>query len=313
MKPGVYIIGSGISGLFDPLDPEGFTDSHPAWKKDANRLSPWIKTKIRKKGESLDAWRSQSCDTNSAVLICGRCSSTMDVLHDLIDTVDLAPWDCLLAVEQEKGRGQRQRTWISPPGNLYASWYWPNLEKIEGADPGWKAMASLMAGELVATVLESFGAEVSIKWPNDLLADNRKVCGILVENRGGHLIVGIGMNLVSAPPGGKLTDAFAVEAASLKERGLDISPAELWLRLAETGPKRVCSLVQSMMPGSFVELVQSRLAWKESRVTVRKSRDEAFAAVIKGLSPDGGLVIEKNGKTEVIYTGSILPEENLLK
>ncbi|MFW5931439.1 MAG: biotin--[acetyl-CoA-carboxylase] ligase, partial [Desulfosalsimonas sp.] len=208
-----------------------------------------------------------------------------------------------------KGRGQRDRSWLSPPGNLYVSWYWPDPGKTEDAAPGWQALASLMAGLLTAEALESFGLKVRIKWPNDLLVNDRKVCGILVENRGGHLIVGIGLNLAHAPGKEGLRDPFAVPAASLKDAGFEITPLKFWSRLAETGRRRFYQLVGSVSPETFVELLHGRLAWKGEQVTIRKSPDEAYTAEILGLSPDGGLVITREKGTETIYTGSILPVE----
>lgn len=314
MEPGIYILAEGVSGLFEPLDPDGLAASHPAWAEDVRRLGPWSEVKIPFKGRSgggLAALRSGSGFAASATLICGRCSSTMDGVRALIDKAGLMPWDCLIAVEQQQGRGQTKRSWISPPGNLYVSWYWPDPDGVRGAHAGWQAMASLMAGELTASVLDSFGADVRIKWPNDLLADDRKICGILVENRAGHLIVGIGLNLAAAPGKNELTDGCAIPPASLKDAGLEITPLELWGRLAAAGKSRFYHLVDAMTPDVFVALVHKRLAWKGAGVTVRKSEQEAYPAIIRGLAPDGGLIVETNGKTKVIYTGRILPEDNI--
>lgn len=315
MEPGIYILAEGVSGLFEPLDTDGLAAAHPAWAEDVRRLGPWSEVTIPFKGRpggGIAALRSGSGSEVSTTLICGRCSSTMDGVRYLIDTAGLEPWDCLMAVEQQQGRGQTQRCWISPPGNLYVSWYWPDPGGVKGGSEGWRAMASLMAGELTGSVLESFGADIRIKWPNDLLADDRKVCGILVENRAGRLIVGIGLNLASAPDRNELTDAFAIPAASLKDAaGLEITPLEFWDRLAKTGRNRFYQLVEAITPDAFVELVHKRLAWKGSRVTVRKSEQDAYTAEILGLSADGGLIVETNNKTRVIYTGSILPEDNI--
>lgn len=314
MEPGIYILSEGVKGLFEALDADALASAHPAWAADVRRLSPWHEVKIPFKdgpGGVLAAMRSGSGPAVSATMVCGRCSSTMDGLRHMIDSAGLEPWDCLLAVEQMQGRGQTQRSWISPPGNLYVSWYWPDPGGSWAANAGWRSMASLMAGELTAYVLESFGAHVRIKWPNDLLIEDRKVCGILVENRSGFLVVGIGLNLASAPGEKELTDAFAVPAASLRDCGLEITPLEFWYRLSDTGRSRFYQILEAFTPESFVDLVHGRLAWKGRRVTVRKSEQEAFPAQIRGLSRDGGLIVETNGRTEVLYTGSILPAGNI--
>ncbi|MFW6080548.1 MAG: biotin--[acetyl-CoA-carboxylase] ligase [Desulfosalsimonas sp.] len=314
MEPGIYILSEGVKGLFEALDADALASVHPAWADDVRHFAPWDEAKIPFKDSpagALAAMRSASGPAVSATLVCGRCSSTMDGLRYMIDTAGLEPWDCLLAAEQIHGRGQTQRSWISPPGNLYVSWYWPDPDAPGAANASWRAMASLMAGELTAYVLESFGVDVRIKWPNDLLVEDRKICGILVENRSGFVIVGIGLNLSSAPGDKELTDAFAIPAASLRDSGLEITPLEFWCRLAETGRRRFYEILQAYSPESFLDLVHSRLAWKGRQVTVRKSEQEAFPAQIIGLSRDGGLIVETNGRNRVMYTGSILPEGNI--
>src|SRR3546814_7105530 len=98
---------------------------------------------------------------------------------------------------QTAGRGRRGRSWISPFGaNLYLSiaWSWP-------AWPPELSALSLAIGVACAKVIENHGiADVRLKWPNDLLVDDRKLGGILIEHRGEaggacRVVVGIGLNL----------------------------------------------------------------------------------------------------------------------
>lgn len=313
MEPGLYLLGSGINQLFDATDPDSLAMCHPAWEKDIKSFSPWSLTEADANSNAgpLRIWCSGTASAESSILVCGRCASTMDCVRQLTDICGLSPWDCLMAAEQQKGRGQMERAWISPPGNLYVSWYWPELESIAGARPGWQAMASLLAGDLVASALESFGVDIRIKWPNDLLADGHKVCGILVESRGGRLVVGIGVNLASAPPRERLTDQFALPAASLSDLGFDITPLELFLRLAQAGRKRLEHQVSTLAPEEFVMQLQKRLAWLGRQVTIRRGTKEAVLGQLRGISADGGLIVRISGKTNVIYTGSILPKENI--
>jgi len=314
MKTGVYILAGGGDHLFEALDPEKLSAKHSNWDYDVRQLAPWSKTVVPgdtgKESETV-AWRSDSAAADSVSLICGRCSSTMDALRFLIDAPGLSPWDSLIAVEQLQGRGQRESAWSSPPGNLYVSWYWPDLAEVRGAASGWQTMASLLAGELTAAALESFGVQVYIKWPNDLLINNKKVCGILVEQRGGHLVVGIGLNLVRAPAREDLRNSMAVPAVSLREAGPEVSPLQFWQRLSETGCGRFYQLLEAVTPATFVKLIERRLAWKGEKVIIRKSRTEVFPAEIQGLSPDGGLLISREGVKETIYTGSIMPGKEI--
>lgn len=309
MDHGTYLIGFTRKGLFDALTPEALSAAHPLWQADVEQFGPWseIPAYQRENASGGPVWRGREDATDTRILVCGRSSSTMDILRHLIDTVGLEPWDSVLAIEQAAGRGQHRRKWLSFPGNIYASWYWPDLADIKGASPGWSFMASLLAGELVAAALEDIDVSPRIKWPNDLLVHNRKICGILTEQRNGRTIVGIGLNLAGAPTENQLEGSFSVPASHLAALGVKTTPLALWSRIASTGRQRLLRLLQQATPAGFTGDLAQRLAWTGRDVTVRKSPEEAFHAAIEGLAPDGGLIIRRRGKTEVIYTGSILP------
>jgi len=95
------------------------------------------------------------------------------------------------ADRQTAGRGRRGRHWESPPGNLYMS----IVADATTAPTGQLAfVAALAAGDALTG-----GGCVRFKWPNDLMVRGRKVGGILIEADGGTAIVGIGINVASAP------------------------------------------------------------------------------------------------------------------
>ncbi len=97
----------------------------------------------------------------------------------------------VLAGEQTAGRGRHGRSWSCPAGEgvLLSALVFPPAE--------WRKPAILTAWAAVAvaeTVRQTAGLEPTIKWPNDVLIDRRKVCGILIEQAGGT-VVGIGLNV----------------------------------------------------------------------------------------------------------------------
>lgn len=129
-------------------------------------------------------------------------SSTMDVAHDLIFKKHLSPMDgvVILAATQTAGRGRLQRQWSSPEGNFYGSFAF--LPQLSESDYPLYSFAVLMA--LFDTLYQIIDHVYSlkVKWPNDLLLNGKKVAGILLElssTQPKHLIVGIGVNLGSAP------------------------------------------------------------------------------------------------------------------
>lgn len=142
-----------------------------------------------------------------------RVDSTNDEVRRLALSGAAADLLVVSAIEQSQGRGRRARPWVSPPGNLHCS----ILIHIDGdlgraAQLGFAAAVALVDGfhHLVPNV--SF----TCKWPNDVLAEGRKCCGMLLEPVGREwLIVGVGVNVVASPPPGELL----YPVASLAEFG----------------------------------------------------------------------------------------------
>ena len=106
-------------------------------------------------------------------------------------------------LRQTAGRGRRGRIWSSPPGNLYASVILRPACTPEGAAQ-LAFVAALGVGESLSELAPTL-SPIAYKWPNDVLAGGRKIAGILLELETAEsgnlafLIVGVGLNLVSAP------------------------------------------------------------------------------------------------------------------
>ena len=143
-----------------------------------------------------------------------------------------------VTTEQTAGRGRRQRAWIAPRGNLASS----ILEVMDvtpavAATLGFAAGLSLEAAVRTVSVeatLRAGGADpfrFALKWPNDVLAGQQKLTGILLEAEavpGGLAVaVGIGTNVVAAPEG------TPTPATSLHALGIQISAEELFRVLSD--------------------------------------------------------------------------------
>jgi BirA family biotin operon repressor/biotin-[acetyl-CoA-carboxylase] ligase len=116
---------------------------------------------------------------------------------ELKDRVDADEFTVITAAEQTAGRGRRERSWHSAPGDgLYMS-----VLLRPTAQPASVPLISLFTGITVAeTLMESGAAGIDIKWPNDVIACGKKISGVLIEGAatgatGLRLIVGIGVNL----------------------------------------------------------------------------------------------------------------------
>uniref|UniRef100_UPI000B363B7E bifunctional biotin--[acetyl-CoA-carboxylase] ligase/biotin operon repressor BirA n=1 Tax=Thaumasiovibrio occultus TaxID=1891184 RepID=UPI000B363B7E len=121
--------------------------------------------------------------------------STNQYIKDRAET--LQSGHACVAELQLAGRGRRGRAWYSPFGcNLYLSLYW-RLEAGLAAAMGLSLAVGIIAAE---TLREQTGADVRVKWPNDLYVNDKKLAGILVELSGqagetAHVIVGMGINM----------------------------------------------------------------------------------------------------------------------
>jgi BirA family biotin operon repressor/biotin-[acetyl-CoA-carboxylase] ligase len=131
------------------------------------------------------------------------------------------------ALKQTAGRGRRGRTWISPPGNFYASLILrPNCPPGRAAQLGF--VAALAIGEAVRAILPRVG-RLAYKWPNDVLLDGRKVAGVLLESemmvpdRLNFVVLGTGVNLVASPQDTEFP------ATSITEAGLGRVAPEVML------------------------------------------------------------------------------------
>ncbi len=98
--------------------------------------------------------------------------------------------DCVVAKEQTKSRGRMGRKWFSLEGNLFFSVV---LKSYTNQTP----LLSFVVSLSVAEALKDFS--VKIKWPNDVLIEDKKVAGILLENLGDKVVVGVGINTQKSP------------------------------------------------------------------------------------------------------------------
>ncbi len=117
--------------------------------------------------------------------------STQTTAQELISEHRAGDHSIVVAAAQSAGRGRYRRKWVSHHGNLYASFIYACEER--------DARLSYSVAIAVADTLFSFGIVPTIKWPNDILVDDKKISGILIEYYGRFVIVGIGINVATNP------------------------------------------------------------------------------------------------------------------
>nr|WP_223385554.1 biotin--[acetyl-CoA-carboxylase] ligase [Oricola cellulosilytica] len=134
------------------------------------------------------------------------------------------------AREQTAGRGRRGRDWSSPPGNLYASALLVDPAPLE-ALAALPLVAAVAVRNAIAACGLPPGTKLHIKWPNDILLNGAKCCGMLLESSflaGGPraVVIGCGINVVSHP------DPGLYPATALNREGVAATPSTLFAHLA---------------------------------------------------------------------------------
>lgn len=130
-------------------------------------------------------------------------TSTNDVAIYLIKNKK-KKYGCVYSKKQTNGRGRRGNKWISNYGNLFGSIFFP----LKNDYPPFNEF-SLINSVLIHDIIKKLcnKSKISIKWPNDIFLNGKKICGILQEvitlNSKKFLIIGIGINIKSSPNANK--------------------------------------------------------------------------------------------------------------
>ena len=141
----------------------------------------------------------------------------------------------ITAQSQSAGRGRRGSTWVSPPGNLYATLLLGTPSAPETA-PQLSFVAALALHDAVAEAAPQLGPMLKVKWPNDLLLDGAKLAGILIEGESEPsfaVAIGFGVNCGAHP------DNTAYPATDLVEARALVPPAQILAALAAAMPRRL--------------------------------------------------------------------------
>ena len=141
----------------------------------------------------------------------------------------------ITAASQSAGRGRRGSTWVSAPGNLYATLLLSEPSPPEHA-PQLSFVAALALHDAIGECAPQIGPLLKVKWPNDLLLNGAKLAGILIEGEGDptfSVAIGIGINCAAHP------DGMAFPATDLAAAGALVTPAQALAVLSAAMYKRL--------------------------------------------------------------------------
>lgn len=211
----------------------------------------------------------------------------------------------VVADEQTAGRGRMARSWKSPKG---AGLYFTILLRPKIPQDQWPLLTFVAALAVGDALRKEYLLETDIKWPNDLLAGERKLCGILaeaVETRDGRAVVmGIGVNLTPLAVPEDLREV----ATSVSEAAGHQPDRDSFLPVLLTWIEYWYSVLQT--DGGVENLLA---AWTErssyafgKAVRVRDG-ERTLEGVTRGLDSRGGLILEKQtGETVTLMAGDVI-------
>jgi BirA family biotin operon repressor/biotin-[acetyl-CoA-carboxylase] ligase len=195
-----------------------------------------------------------------------------------------------------------QRTWLSPKG---AGLYFSILLRPAFAQDRWPLITFVAALATGDALLEASDVQTDIKWPNDLLAGERKICGILAEGidtpAGRAVVVGIGINLTD--------DAFPHEladvATSVAREGRRPEREAILAALLQALARWYALLHEPEGAEKIVAAWASRSSYAVGKLVQVTNGDEVLQGVTRGVENDGALRLETAAGLQLIRAGDV--------
>ena len=183
--------------------------------------------------------------------------------------------DCLLALQQTRGKGRGDRVWESPSGGLY-------LSIISPSHP----LLPFIAG---ISVIQTLGLDnrLRLKWPNDIILDGKKVGGILCKDDGKCAVAGVGINLNNSPSFPNSTNLASIDYA-LDEYRFSKSFFMVFRENLQKSNQDIISRFRD-----YDCLLGKDIFWDE------------VTGVAKSINSDGSLEVLSDGKLVNLYSGDV--------
>ncbi len=210
----------------------------------------------------------------------------------------------VIAEEQTAGRGRLQRRWESPKG---AGLYFSTLLRPKIPHDRWPLLTFMAALAVNDALLEASDLQTDIKWPNDLLAGERKICGILAEvidtDSGRAVVLGIGINLTkgSFPP-----ELTAVATSVAEASGRRAERETILSALLNALPRWYALIHESDGAARLLAAWSSRSSYAEGKQVKVTNGDESLVGITRGLESDGALRLEsETGEIIIVRAGDV--------
>ena len=205
----------------------------------------------------------------------------------------------IAADEQTKGKGRAGRTWYTLPGSALAFSF--ILTETQQPPSLLTGIAALAVHDAISDLID---ARVEIKWPNDILVEGKKVCGILVESQwaGSELlgiVIGIGINVTKGSLG--FDEQVRFPAACLEQfTELPVSREALLSEIL----RRIIAREREPDPGSTISEWNLRLAFRGQPVTAFRSDQASVDGILAGIDQNGDLILALPDNQVIHYSAN---------
>lgn len=217
----------------------------------------------------------------NSLIYFNNCASTQDELIDFLNQHYLS--EDFLAVytfNQTKGRGQYGNSWENLPEENLAYSFALKTKNINVSDTCFNFYTAILVRDFIVNLTKT---EVKIKWPNDLILKNKKICGMLFEKNKNYFVVGIGINILqenfkNLPKAGSI----------LSQTGLSF---ELKAFTESLHQYLFEHLVQKEIPNNILELYQLHL-YRKNEVSVFEKNEVRQNGIIQNVDETGHIWID---------------------
>ena len=210
----------------------------------------------------------------------------------------------VVADKQESGKGRRGRSWVSPSG----TGIFMTLMIKPDINPNNASMLTLVAALAVAKAITSVtGEEALIKWPNDIVVNGKKVCGILTEMNAqfdyiNHIVVGIGINVHNE----SFPEEISQMASSLmiEAGGKRFHRAQIIAETMSYFEQYYDTFLKTQDLSALVREYDELLVNRNKSVRVLDPK-EPFDGKAMGITPKGELIVETWESRKLVSSGEV--------
>ena len=220
--------------------------------------------------------------------------STMSEIKNLSSENNI----CLMANKQNQGIGRRGTKWISPKGNVYISLLLKNILDIKN-----HFLNTAYTSNIICEVIEKIcKVETKIKWPNDIIINDKKICGIISEiyNKNNQMLIntGFGINIISSP------EVNDYETTYVNEYNMNVNNITFVYNLMEEYLLNL-NLLKNRSD-IIMKKYKSRLKFLKDNIKLKLDNNNIREGILYDLNYDGSILFKSNSEYKNIYNASII-------